>query len=313
MCPDENSYSSYEDDCNRNCVSPLQDTGFHCEDICDLCWNHSDCLSQGLTSTQDCYDRRCSDEGSYSFYEDSSYGEDDCNRNCVSPLQDAGFYCEDICDLCWNHSDCLSQGLTSTQDCYDRRCSDEGSSHEESSDGEHDCNRNCLSPLEEAGASCENICDSCWDHPDCLVFGFSDQNCYDVMCSDENSSNEVVERMDVVLDGNYESVVGSEKKKFLEECSATLVSVCVAVRPESGRITRCPTCNQSSSIVVTLEGTSQEVNADEADVKENGLTLDSFGTLSHVDSDVEKGGRDEDSGTDSAFSILTIVVIVTLL
>jgi len=75
----------------------------------------------------------------------------------------------------------------------------------------------------------------------------------------------------IVLDGDYDTVIGTDKEKFLRECTATVSSNgarevgCVDVRP--------------GSIVVDLNGDEQAVAAVVADVETNGLATQSFQKL----------------------------------
>ena len=75
----------------------------------------------------------------------------------------------------------------------------------------------------------------------------------------------------IVLDGDYEAIVGSNKDLFLQECTSALAVIargvqCVDVRP--------------GSIIVEIRGSEDAVNAAEAKVETKGLDLPSFEKLS---------------------------------
>ena len=76
--------------------------------------------------------------------------------------------------------------------------------------------------------------------------------------------------MALVLDGNYDEVVGSDKTQFLEECTDSLSSdgsvECVDVR--------------RGSIIVDIRGSTAAVDAVVAEVESKGLDLPSFPVLS---------------------------------
>ena len=81
-------------------------------------------------------------------------------------------------------------------------------------------------------------------------------------------------KVTIVLDGDYDTVVGTDKEKFLRECTTSVSSdgarevECVDVRP--------------GSIVVDLSGEDQAVVAAVAEVETNGLATESFQTLGMV-------------------------------
>jgi len=75
-----------------------------------------------------------------------------------------------------------------------------------------------------------------------------------------------IETRDVIFDGDYDIVVGSNKDSFLQECSESLSPVsCIDV--------------SKGSIIVTIQGSESDVNQAINDVEQNGLSLQSFGTL----------------------------------
>jgi len=76
----------------------------------------------------------------------------------------------------------------------------------------------------------------------------------------------MIKTRDIALDGDYDIVIGSNKDSFLQECSESLSPVsCVDVA--------------KGSIIVTIQGSESEVNEAISDVEQNGLSLQSFGTL----------------------------------
>eukprot|EP00494_Astrolonche_serrata_P022555 UN22812 len=77
---------------------------------------------------------------------------------------------------------------------------------------------------------------------------------------------------DIVFDGDYETVVGRNKAIFLKECSLQFKPVrCFDVKP--------------GSIIVTLEGTEEEVALAADTALNHGLHLPSFETLQIVEID----------------------------
>ena len=75
----------------------------------------------------------------------------------------------------------------------------------------------------------------------------------------------------LVLDGNFNQIVGSDKKKFLQECTSTLSSngpgvECVDVRP--------------GSIIVDVRGQKAALDGMATEIETNGLDLPSFQKLS---------------------------------
>ena len=75
----------------------------------------------------------------------------------------------------------------------------------------------------------------------------------------------------IVLDGDYEQIVGSDKQKFLRECTSALSS--------NGRDVECVDV-RSGSIIVDVRGSKAALDAAVADVGTKGLNLPSFKKLS---------------------------------
>jgi len=69
------------------------------------------------------------------------------------------------------------------------------------------------------------------------------------------------------FDGDYATEVEGREEEFLRKCTAAMRGTCVEVTDGSG------------SILVTVEGTETELDADEAELTTDGLELDGFTTL----------------------------------
>ena len=84
------------------------------------------------------------------------------------------------------------------------------------------------------------------------------------------------------FDGNFEQVVGSDKTKFLQECTTKLSAndrdvECVDVRP--------------GSVVVDIRGSSDALDAVVSEVETKGLALPSFANLRFIPATTKPSGK----------------------
>ena len=83
---------------------------------------------------------------------------------------------------------------------------------------------------------------------------------------DKSDSEDVVKTITIKFDGNYETVVGKSKDRFLTQCSISMAPVtCVDARP--------------GSILVDVQGKQKDLTPAVSHVASKGLALDGFPSL----------------------------------